>query len=345
VNVSRTPPRVRNGPVVQKVFRRTHASLDRTIVVYQNFVKTVRLVEWFLQRKLPEFQATNVVPTIQDLREILVAPSAGTADWSGPPLPFPVIEAVADAFVMLLDAAEDLDWQVDSCPCQDLEPITTKLVFFSLFLVAAIDWDSRIFSFMDVFWQYNSPPNPADAANGPQAYDHHLYYRLVSTPSLTACIVVLTFSCLLAVLQLWRTSTIDSFFRFVFSASPFLWQGVADANPEAYLQNLCSASETFILVSFPGVLTTGLLMLSQIEMIHRKMPCWGMRPSGMASGLFPPISTRRTSSCPSGRTRRSSSIVKVPDGWYASLAPFLLRSLPFFFPVTKSSKTNLTVRG
>jgi hypothetical protein len=201
----------------------THAFLNRTIVVYKNFVKTVRLVEWFLQRKLPEFQATKVVPTMQDLREILVAPSTGTVDWSEPPLPFPVIEAVADAFLMLLDAAEDLDWQVDSCPSQDLEPITTKLVFFSLFSVAATDWDSWLFSFMDALWQYNSPPNPADAANGPQAYDQHLYYRLVPTSSLIACIVLLTFSCLLlAVLQLWRTSTIDGFFCFcLFSAFSF----------------------------------------------------------------------------------------------------------------------------
>jgi hypothetical protein len=32
---------------------------------------------------------------------------------------------------------------------------------------------------MDILWQYNNPPNPSDAAIGPQAYDHHLYYRLV----------------------------------------------------------------------------------------------------------------------------------------------------------------------
>ena len=29
---------------------------------------------------------------------------------------------------------------------------------------------------MDITWQYNNPPNPADAADGPQAYDDHLYY-------------------------------------------------------------------------------------------------------------------------------------------------------------------------
>lgn len=30
---------------------------------------------------------------------------------------------------------------------------------------------------MDIGWQYNNPPNPADAANGPQDYDNHLYYN------------------------------------------------------------------------------------------------------------------------------------------------------------------------
>ena len=29
---------------------------------------------------------------------------------------------------------------------------------------------------MDVSWQYNNPPNPADAKDGPQTYDNHLYY-------------------------------------------------------------------------------------------------------------------------------------------------------------------------
>jgi hypothetical protein len=30
---------------------------------------------------------------------------------------------------------------------------------------------------MDVNWQYNNPANPAAAANGPQLYDNHLYYK------------------------------------------------------------------------------------------------------------------------------------------------------------------------
>ncbi|CDO68818.1 Glycoside Hydrolase Family 5 protein [Trametes cinnabarina] len=32
-------------------------------------------------------------------------------------------------------------------------------------------------NFMDINWQYNDPPNPADAAIGPQGYDNHLYYN------------------------------------------------------------------------------------------------------------------------------------------------------------------------
>lgn len=31
-------------------------------------------------------------------------------------------------------------------------------------------------AFMDINWQFNSPPNPADAIDGPQFYDNHLYY-------------------------------------------------------------------------------------------------------------------------------------------------------------------------
>ena len=37
--------------------------------------------------------------------------------------------------------------------------------------------DKLLGSFMDMGWQYNNPPNPADAAIGPQNYDNHLYYK------------------------------------------------------------------------------------------------------------------------------------------------------------------------
>ncbi|KAF9779204.1 glycoside hydrolase family 5 protein [Thelephora terrestris] len=48
--------------------------------------------------------------------------------------------------------------------------------------------DPLIANFMDMTWQYNNPPNPADAKNGPQTYDDHLYYSFggVADPNPTA---------------------------------------------------------------------------------------------------------------------------------------------------------------
>lgn len=37
-------------------------------------------------------------------------------------------------------------------------------------------------SFMEMYWQHNNPPNPADAKDGPQAYDNHLYYSFGVSP-------------------------------------------------------------------------------------------------------------------------------------------------------------------
>ncbi|KAI0630907.1 glycoside hydrolase family 5 protein [Trametes polyzona] len=37
--------------------------------------------------------------------------------------------------------------------------------------------DPLVTNFMDVIWQFNNPPNPADAKNGPQTYDDHSYYN------------------------------------------------------------------------------------------------------------------------------------------------------------------------
>ena len=87
----------------------------------------MRFVEWYLEKKLPEFQALNVAPNITDIHEIIT--EASTMDWSGP-LSLPVIEAFIDAFSMLCDTAEEINWRVDSCPCQEISPITTTHVFF-----------------------------------------------------------------------------------------------------------------------------------------------------------------------------------------------------------------------
>ncbi|KAJ7035549.1 glycoside hydrolase family 5 protein, partial [Mycena alexandri] len=54
----------------------------------------------------------------------------------------------------------------------DTVPILLQLGVFGL----SRRKDQLITNFMDINWQYNSPPNPADAAIGPQGYDNHLYY-------------------------------------------------------------------------------------------------------------------------------------------------------------------------
>ncbi|KAJ7173673.1 glycoside hydrolase family 5 protein [Mycena filopes] len=55
---------------------------------------------------------------------------------------------------------------------QDTVPILIKLGIRGL----SRRKDQLITNFMDVNWQFNDPPNPADAAIGPQGYDNHLYY-------------------------------------------------------------------------------------------------------------------------------------------------------------------------
>ncbi|KAH9074950.1 glycoside hydrolase family 5 protein [Lactarius deliciosus] len=65
------------------------------------------------------------------------------------------IKAVTEAIAILVDMELELG-SLDFGACKGRAPLTTN--------------------FMDILWQYNNPANPADAAIGPQSYDHHLYY-------------------------------------------------------------------------------------------------------------------------------------------------------------------------
>ena len=51
--------------------------------------------------------------------------------------------------------------------------------------------EQKPYSFMDVNWQYNNPPNPADVTIGPSGYDNHLYY------SFGVCIAISVLSLLI----------------------------------------------------------------------------------------------------------------------------------------------------
>ncbi|KAH9169471.1 glycoside hydrolase family 5 protein [Lactarius sanguifluus] len=66
-----------------------------------------------------------------------------------------VVKAVTEAIGILVDMELEFP-SLDFGACKGRAPLTTN--------------------FMDILWQYNNPANPADAAIGPQSYDHHLYY-------------------------------------------------------------------------------------------------------------------------------------------------------------------------
>ena len=74
----------------------------------------------------------------------------------------------------------------DRFHCVSGPPADHDQVHFSFLSVVVRNSLDDYLSFMDILWQYNSPPNPSDAAIGPQAYDHHLYYRLVHVPLFAA---------------------------------------------------------------------------------------------------------------------------------------------------------------
>ena len=69
---------------------------------------------------------------------------------------------------------------------------------------------------MDIGWQYNNPPNPANATIGAAGYDNHLYYSFGVSYVHVADHTMLTTA-----------------------------QGVADANANAYLASICRKSYWF----------------------------------------------------------------------------------------------------
>ncbi|KAL4266664.1 glycosyl hydrolase 5 (cellulase A) family protein [Pleurotus pulmonarius] len=136
----------------------------------KNFVLTVRAVEALLgigdHDGFPHFSSTNFTTVLIE---------ASTTEDFNPE----VQDALAAAGPILLQIAAEFNIQpVFNVHAQDSgqrEPLTTN--------------------FMDINWQFNDPPNPADATLGPQGYDNHLYYS---------------------------------------------FGGVADPNPDAYLQSICN---------------------------------------------------------------------------------------------------------
>ncbi|KAI0249706.1 glycoside hydrolase family 5 protein [Lactifluus subvellereus] len=121
----------------------------------KNFVKTVRAVELLLGIPVEGYPALQGVPGDVDMSTRLA--NAYTTDSLGLFDPeSAVVKALTKAVSILPGIMQDLGLPLDFGSCQGRTTLTTN--------------------FMDILWQYNNPSNPADAAIGPQSYDHHLYY-------------------------------------------------------------------------------------------------------------------------------------------------------------------------
>jgi hypothetical protein len=136
----------------------------------KNFVVVVRATELLLGIVVPGVPALQYqnASSVGDLSSQLAAACDGINAGSA------VVQALTEAIRILVDIETELG-SMDLGACKGNTPLTTN--------------------FMDILWQYNDPANPADAAIGPQSYDHHLYYS---------------------------------------------FGGVAAANPDAYLQDICN---------------------------------------------------------------------------------------------------------
>ncbi|KAH9968445.1 glycoside hydrolase superfamily [Lactifluus volemus] len=148
----------------------------------KNFVKTVRAVELLFGIQVEGYPALQGIPNNADMSARLK--KASTVDNSGLFDPESVVgKALTEAAFILPDIILQLNWLVDFGACQGCTSLTTRL-FFSLLHLSSESYDGAISSFMDILWQHNNPENPANAAIGPQAYDHHIYYKLeVAAPN------------------------------------------------------------------------------------------------------------------------------------------------------------------
>ncbi|KZT69273.1 glycoside hydrolase family 5 protein [Daedalea quercina L-15889] len=132
----------------------------------KNFVDTVRAVELILGIPVQGLSLDTQITTsnfTEALGQVANASTVFNAD---------VRAALAAAAPILAELAAQL-----SVPA-----------LLDVDLGSGVDRTSLVTTFMDINWQYDDPPNPADAAIGPQGYDNHLYYNYggVADPDPTA---------------------------------------------------------------------------------------------------------------------------------------------------------------
>ncbi|TFK48455.1 glycoside hydrolase family 5 protein [Heliocybe sulcata] len=128
-----------------------------------NFVQTVRAVELILGIPVPDVTLPFSLGTSNTTAAFMKVAAANST--SLPAIFNPnVTAALAEAGPILLQVAAEL-----ASPSV-LDFTSTQAPVFSSKTPL---WTN----FMDVNWQYDNPPNPANAAIGPQGYDNHLYYN------------------------------------------------------------------------------------------------------------------------------------------------------------------------
>jgi len=113
----------------------------------KDFVQTVRAVEDILGiSSTPDYYSSgNITATMQK--------AAAVGEYSDE-IKSVLMDSAPVLFQMLLKYGSPE--MIFEFLCPGNQPLTTN--------------------FMDVTWQYNNPSNPADAKDGPQTYDDHLYY-------------------------------------------------------------------------------------------------------------------------------------------------------------------------
>ncbi|KAI6117180.1 glycoside hydrolase family 5 protein [Pisolithus croceorrhizus] len=120
----------------------------------KNFVKTVRAIEALLGIQVTGYNPNLPVslPTTNFTATLQQACSLSLFDAD-------VVDALLDAIPIL----SGIGLQYGLTDTLTSEPFNSGR-------------SPLVTNFMDVNWQYDNPPNPANAAIGPQGYDNHLYY-------------------------------------------------------------------------------------------------------------------------------------------------------------------------
>ncbi|CCM02655.1 uncharacterized protein FIBRA_04759 [Fibroporia radiculosa] len=121
----------------------------------KNFVDTVRAVELTLGIPVPGMTLDTQISTNNFTEALGQVANTSTIFNSN------VKEALAEAAPILVELAIQL---------------AVPAILDTNLASGLPSRSTLVTTFMDINWQYDNPPNPADAAIGPQGYDNHLYY-------------------------------------------------------------------------------------------------------------------------------------------------------------------------